>query len=69
MTDVGYYEGVIVAMQQRLAEDDLKPTDWSDSDKLRLLALLFDEADIMRGVLNRHEVQDDLRRIADFLDE
>ncbi len=69
MTDIVYYQDVVSKMRQRLAEDDDKPTDWSDADKLRLLALLFDEADVMRGELDKHEVQDDLRRIANLLDE
>ncbi len=69
MTDILYYQDVVSKMRQRLKEDDRKPTDWSDADKLRLLALLFDEADVMRGELDKHEVQDDLRRIANLLDE
>ena len=71
MTDhdsLGYYQDVIDKLRERLAENN-EPSDWSDSDKLRMLAALFDEADIGRGVTDQHEVQDDLRRMADKLDE
>ena len=57
--DIAYYERVVDKMRQAL----------SDGDRLRVLAVLFDDADIKRGVLDRHEVQDDLRRIAVKLDE
>lgn len=39
----------------------------SDATKLRLLADWFDQQDAIHGV-TEHEVQDDLRRIADELD-
>lgn len=66
--DVAYYQDVVDHLREKLAEKD-DPSDWSDGDKLRLVAALFDDADIARGVTDQHEVQDDLRRIADFLDE
>ena len=66
--DVAYYEGVADEMR-RLLDENPEPSEWSDAAKLRLLAGLFDQADLMRGVLDQHQVQDDLRRIADKLDE
>ena len=69
MTDSAYYAGVVDKMREALLANQDETTQWSDGDKLRVLAILFDDADVMRGFLNRREVQDDLRRIADFLDE
>ncbi len=69
MTDIAYYERVLDKMREALLANEGEPTQWSDGDKLRVLAILFDEADVMRGELDKHEVQDDLRRIADKLDE
>lgn len=69
MTDIAYYERVLDKMREALLANEGEPTQWSDGDKLRVLAILFDDADVMRGVLDRHEVQEDLRRIADKLDE
>ncbi len=66
--DVAYYEEVVDEMRRLMAENP-EPSEWSDADKLRMLAGLFDQADIMRGVLDQHEFQDDLRRIADKLDD
>ena len=67
--DIAYYERVVDKMRQALIANEAEPSQWSDGDKLRVLAVLFDDADIKRGVLDRHEVQDDLRRIAVKLDE
>lgn len=43
--------------------------DHSPGDKLRYVAELFDYMDHVRGVTDRTEIQDDLRAIADYLDE
>lgn len=64
--DPVYYGHIAQRMRQVMANDPREPKDWDDSDKLELLAALFDEADLAKGVDNR-EVQDDLRRIADEL--
>ena len=40
----------------------------TDPEKLRLLAALQDKQDADRGVYDRTEVQDDLRRIADWIE-
>ncbi len=66
--DVAYYEGVVDEMRRLMAENP-EPSEWSDADKLRMIAALFDEADLMRGVLDQHQVQDDLRRIADSIEQ
>ena len=47
----------------------LEPRDLSDPDKLRLEAAMHDKRDYERGVYDRTEVQDDLRRIADQLEQ
>ena len=66
--NIAYYQDVIDHLREKLDEKD-DPSDWSDSDKLRLIAALFDEADLVRGVTDQHEVQEDLRRIADLIDD
>ena len=65
--DIAYYQEIVDHLRARLKEGG-DPSDWSDGDKLRLIAALFDEADIMRGVIDQHELQDDLRRMADKLE-
>jgi len=40
----------------------------TDPEKLRLLAALQDKQDADRGMYDRTEVQDDLRRIADWIE-
>ena len=52
----------------RILETGLEPRDLSDPDKLRLEAAMHDKRDYERGVYDRTEVQDDLRRIADRLE-
>jgi hypothetical protein len=66
--DAAYYQEVVDHLRARLEERN-DPSDWSDSVKVRMIAALFDEADISRGVTDQHEVQEDLRRMADRLDE
>ncbi len=66
--DIAYYQGVLDDLKEALAKNS-DPSDWSDGDKLRMLAAFFDEADMARGVTDQHEVQEDLRRMADKLDE
>lgn len=65
--NIAYYQDVVADLRETLAEDG-EPSNWSDADKLRMLAALFDEADMARGVLDQHEVQEDLRRMADLLE-
>ncbi|KKM27438.1 hypothetical protein LCGC14_1574780 [marine sediment metagenome] len=65
--NIAYYQGVVDDLRQTLAQDS-DPSDWTDGDKLRMIAALFDEADMARGVLDQHEVQEDLRRMAALLD-
>lgn len=67
MSSASYYFEVAEGLRQRLAADDKEPREWSDADKLRVLAALFDDADIRHGKTG-HEVQDDLRRMADLLE-
>ena len=53
---------------QQILDTGLEPRDLSDPDKLRLEAAVHDMRDYDRGVYDRTEVQDDLRRIADRLE-
>ncbi len=53
---------------QRLLDTGLEPRELSDPDKLRLQAALLDKQDFDRGVFDRTEVQEDLRRIADYIE-
>jgi hypothetical protein len=62
-----YYGHIADQLRRKLANDPRDPGEWSDGDKLRLLAGLFDEADIAKGSKER-DVQTDLRRMADRLD-
>lgn len=62
-----YYGNIADQLRRKLASDPREPSEWSDGDKLRLLAGLFDEADIAKGNAER-DVQNDLRRMADRLD-
>ncbi len=55
--------------QELLANNPAEPEDWSDAAKLRLQALYLDKYDLDRGAYDRHTVQDDLRRIADRIEE
>ncbi len=51
---------------------DRNPDDpkwWSDADKLRLLALTLEKRDFEKGIYDHNEVQIDLRRIANRLEE
>ncbi len=52
----------------QILDTGLEPKDLSDPDKLRLEAAVHDKRDYERGVYDRTEVQDDLRRIADRLE-
>ena len=54
---------------QQILDTGLEPRDLSDPDKLRLEAAMHDMRDYKRGVYDRTEVQDDLRRIASRLEE
>lgn len=65
--DIAYYQDVVDDLRAALAKDH-EPSGWSDSDKLRMLAAFFDEADIVRGVTDQREVQEDLRRMANLLE-
>lgn len=47
---------------------DTDPKFWPDHDKLRLIALVKDREDIMRGSVGQDEVQVDLRRIAERIE-
>ena len=53
---------------QQILDTGLEPRDLSDPDKLRLEAATHDMRDYERGVYDRTEVQDDLRRIANRLE-
>ncbi len=65
--NIAYYQDVVDNLREVLAQND-DPSTWSDGDKLRMIAALFDDADVARGVTDQHDVQDDLRRMADVLD-
>lgn len=67
MAEPEYYEQVVDDLREALATDLREPREWSDGEKLRLLAAMFDRADMDRGKTDR-EVQTDLRRMADRLD-
>jgi hypothetical protein len=62
-----YYGHIADQMRATLTNDPREPEEWSDGDKLRLLAGLFDQADLLKGNPAR-DVQNDLRRIAERLD-
>lgn len=55
--------------QELMAANPGEPDDWPDAAKLRLQALVMDKYDLDRGVYDRTGVQDDLRRIADRIEE
>lgn len=67
--DANYYAEVLDQMRTIVAtnKQDVGKT-WSDSDKLRYLALCLDNGDLSRGVTDQHDIQNDLRRIADKLE-
>ena len=53
---------------QRILDKGVEPRNLSDPDKLRLEAAMHDMRDYERGVYDRTEVQEDLRRIADYIE-
>ena len=53
---------------QRIRDKGVEPRNLSDPDKLRLEAAMHDMRDYERGVYARTEVQEDLRRIADYIE-
>lgn len=55
-------------MKRLLEENPGEPDDWSDPAKLRLLASLHESRDIEEGRVET-EVQDDLKRIANRIEE
>lgn len=63
----------LISMNQKLEEllttNPGDPVSWPDAAKLRLHALWLDKFDLDREVYDRTSVQEDLRRIANRIEE
>jgi len=56
-------------MADLLKRNPEEPKWWSDADKLRLTAAALDKRDHDQGIFDQNEVQTDLRRIADQIEQ